>query len=548
MPIPLLTKLTQFISYIMSNYSVNSCKRIVHVDGSGVSHEIAKVVYCDGNRHTHTIWPCTVHLTDVYVVKLSKAGQGSDIAYSYTVDTNTLQPNVTLMPGSVYGVKGTLEMYDENNPGTLVKRIENCYFFPETINTNLDPDEEPFVSPTGNEAYQYGGRIATEYDSNNNVTNTYTIDYGQYTKWGVDSDPTHTGRMELQIGWWNANVGYAQNGFIFDPNYTTRMIFKRATINQEIKLANTSSNTGLNSGNFINSPKIMTLGETLTIYPKLHNYASDSVTNDSWETYENITLTSSNFTYDSSSISITSGSNGSWVIEPLVITGGISDVVISYNGYTFTLGIIGTPNTTYSFWSQGQPIGTSTRNISDPLSVWIKDDTTGEQYLGNNYTMHAVTPGIVSFNGTTIIPNAVGSTQVYAIVEGIETSKFTVNVTAVNTYYRAGSLTTSMSNGNTTYTINGNITSLNGTVNLSVVENTPYGIEFFADSNGTFEKLVYFDIGTTLPFVITSEDNGRVIGIVGTSSSGVSSISVPVYPNSNKTSGTELGTFVITKQ
>ncbi|MBO7692867.1 MAG: hypothetical protein J6T10_09590 [Methanobrevibacter sp.] len=162
----------------MSNYSINTSRRIVHVDAQGVPHEIGKVVYCDHYATPHTVWPCTVHLTNVYIVKLSKSGQGSDVSYAYSVDANA-QPSITLIPGEVYSIKGDIEVYREQ--GVLEKTIKNCYFFPETIN-NLDLVDTPFTPISGNEAYLYGNRTAQSYINNQETGETFTMDYTKYTK------------------------------------------------------------------------------------------------------------------------------------------------------------------------------------------------------------------------------------------------------------------------------------------------------------------------------------------------------------------------------
>jgi hypothetical protein len=162
----------------MSNYSINTSRRIVHVDAQGVPHEIGKVVYCDHNATPHTVWPCSAHLTNVYIVELSKVGQNSDVSHSYTVDANG-QPNVLLLPGKVYGVKGDIEVYREQ--GVLEKVIKDCYFFPETTE-DIDSVDSPFLPLTGNEESQYGNRTAKSFKNNQETGETFTVDYTRYGK------------------------------------------------------------------------------------------------------------------------------------------------------------------------------------------------------------------------------------------------------------------------------------------------------------------------------------------------------------------------------
>ena len=178
--------------------TINQQREIWWYDETKTPHQITKVVYCDQYGTPHTIWPCTIELRDVQIVKLSKSGQSADVPYEYHVDTNTLIPNVSLIPGEVYSVKGTVDVY--SRPGELEKRIKNCYIFPETIET-VDQAPHPFLAVSGNEAYSYGSRVATAYDINDYpLGETYTSDYSQYTKWGVSSDIEKTGRIELQGG------------------------------------------------------------------------------------------------------------------------------------------------------------------------------------------------------------------------------------------------------------------------------------------------------------------------------------------------------------
>lgn len=53
-------------------HTINSCKSIELRDNvTGITHEIKKVVYCDGYGTPHIVWPCRAELTDVYFVDLT---------------------------------------------------------------------------------------------------------------------------------------------------------------------------------------------------------------------------------------------------------------------------------------------------------------------------------------------------------------------------------------------------------------------------------------------------------------------------------------------
>lgn len=519
--------------------TINQQREIVWVDGSGNLHNITKVVYSDPYRATHTIWPCTIELRDVQIVKLSKNGQASDVAYEYHVDTNTLIPNVSLVPGEVYSVKGTVDVY--SRPGELEKRIKNCYFFPETISSSLDPESHPFLAPTGNEAYAYGSRTAKAYDANDNyLGEDYVSDYSQYVKWGVTSDLEKTGRIELQGGWYNERLGYVQNGYIFDGNYATRMIFRRATLAQDIVLSKISGNN-ISSSDVLNNPVLLDINQSVTFWPKFHKRVNDSTAAEAWEEYWDANLSLSDFSYDSNTFTIVKNSNGSWTVTPISYTGGLGTITISSEGYSYELRIVCQPNVIYLLMSQGNvvPAG-STITMTNILPLWIRADnqSTGqsEEYTGSNYQFHTSNSSVAAIDGSTIIPvGTEGSTaEIWAEVEGLETQHFNVEIGNVNTYYKFGLASDVDSSP---------LQLLPSSLSVNISVGQLYVMKFFIDSIGNYERTVYYN--TVQSDNIYVQPSGGMLTI--TSSGSGASVSVPIYPTSSKTAGTELTTLTITR-
>ena len=546
-PIPQQQKQIQFISY-MSNYSINTSRRIVHVDAQGVPHEIGKVVYCDHNATPHTVWPCKAHLTNVYIVKLSTSGQGTDVAYQYSVDINTMQPNITLIPGVVYSIKGDIEVYREQ---VLEKIIKDCYFFEETTNTSLDQADDPFSPVSGNDAYIYGNRIATVYNTNNNPTGeTYTVDYTKYTKWIANSNINDTGRMELQLGWWDAQVGYAQNGYIFDPNYVTPLIFKRANIEQEIKFSKIQSNNVSNS-NLYNDSLSITDDEQIKFWPKLHKYVSDNVAVDEWETYEEIELTTNNFTYDTNVFNIYQDqSDSSWVIEPLTFSNQPSTITISYGGITKQWNIAVATDSRFMLVMNGNNPVPDPLEITTATDISIRESTDdgitwttwgSNDYSNRVYSFTSDNSSIVSTSGTTLTPNpnkSGQSTTISVIIEGQAVSTFTVQVGTIVTYYKAGPLV----NGTINSSYVNELQSTNTVTWVSPVQGDNFGIQFFIDGSGNTVREIYCDGISTAPFY--GNYSGGMIVISYTSGS-ATSINIPIYTDNTKT--TLLGSITLNK-
>lgn len=531
--------------------TINQQREIVWVDGSGNLHNITKVVYSDPYRATHTIWPCTIELRDVQIVKLSKNGQASDVAYEYHVDTNTLMPNVSLIPGEVYSVKGTVDVY--SRPGELEKRIKNCYFFPETISSSLDPESHPFLAPTGNEAYSYGSRTAKAYDVNDNyLGEDYVSDYSQYVMWGVTSDIEKTGRIELQGGWYNERFGYVQNGYIFDGNYATRMIFRRATLAQDIVLSKISGNN-ISSSDVINSPILLDSDQTITFWPKLYKRVSDSTAAEAWEEYSDIDLSIEDFTYDSSVLNIYKNQNNSWTIEPLAFSNQPSVVTITYGNVTREFNVIVSSSSMFMLMLTANTPVESPLKINKATTISIRESTdggmtwnlwSGSDYINRTYSFTSNDSSIISVSGTTLTPNVnkVGqSTTVDVVIENQNVATITVEVEQaehIYTYYKAGPLV----NGTINSAYVNELQSTNTVTWVSPAQGDLFGIQFFIDSSGNTVREIYCDGINTAPFY--GNYSGGIISIAYTSGS-ATSVNIPIYTDSTKT--TLLGTITLNK-
>ena len=521
----------------MANYSVNNCREIVYYDAQGTRQSITKVMYCDNNGVLRTVWPCKIRLSNVYLVKFGN-NQSADVAYPYTVDTNTNIPSVTIMPESPYGFKGDIEVYRE--PGVLEKTIYDCYFRPETVSVTLDPSAHYSFSPVpSNEAYTFGDRVATA-----STNETYVVEYNRYSAWRADTYVGATQRMELQLGWWEPSIGYAQNGFIFDTNYVTRLILKRADIIQSIVLANTSSNNITQNNQLFGSFYTLTdLSDSITVYPKYNKYASDSNTGERWEEYSSIN-TPLTLTYDNTKYSVVDNNDGSWTIQALSYGSDNPAITFSDGTYNCSLGLACVPNTSYNLWAQGNPISTTASTpivLTQPFTFSIMNINTGNEYTGSNYSF-SVTDGdssAVTISGKTIRPsrdpNKLGHTAtISGTVEGVGVNNaIHVEVGNIVTYYKAGPLITS----GTSATINGSINTLNST--NSVTWSSPssgdnFGIELYEDSSGNTTIPMYCDPLSTSPFYTSGvgADNRLIIAYSG---SGSGSVTVPIYTDSTKT-------------
>lgn len=527
---------------------INQQREIVWVDGSGNLHNITKVVYSDPYIATHTIWPCTIELRDVQIVKLSKSGQDGDVSYEYHVDTDTLMPNVSLIPGEVYSIKGTVDIY--SRPGELEKRIKNCYFFPETSSNSLDPESHPFLAVTGNEAYSYGSRTAKAYDANDNyLGEDYVSDYSQYVKWGVTSDIEKTGRLELQGGWYNERLGYVQNGYIFDGNYATRMIFRRATLSQDIALLKIAGNNP-NSSDVINSPILLNSDQTITFWPKLHKWVSDSTAPEQWEEYSDIDLSIGDFTYDSSFLNIYKNQNNSWTIEPLAFSNQPSTVTITYGDITRQFNVVVFSSSMFMLMlNESSPIN-DYLEITNATGVSIIESTdrgvtwnfwSADDYANRSYSFTSADTSIVSTSGTTLIPNpnkSGQSTTISVVVEGQDVSTFTVEIGQIYTYYKAGPIV-----NNTIDSAYINELQSTNTVSWgSPTQGDLFGIQFFIDSSGNTVREIYCDGINTAPFY--GSYSGGIISVAYTSGS-ATSVNIPIYTDNTKT--TLLGTITLNK-
>lgn len=523
--------------------TVNSSKKIVWVGNNPNNlsdiHNISEVVYCDSNRFKHKIWPCTAELTNIFITELSNSN--SDTPYQYTLSNpqynnqNVLingDPSIYLKPETEYAITGTIVFYKE--AGTPLKTVQNCYFFEET-QSRLENNYPLGITNTSH-ASIYGNRLPND-GSGTAIHNQWQ----NYATWMANDTAGHISAISVQLGWYG-NDTYVQNGYLFDTNYQTPIILKRADITQQLILSNISG-TPSSTADIINSPVTLHSGESITFWPKFHKTASDTNWG-TWNKYVDITLDASNdFSYDSSTVQIIDNQNGSWTIKPLVITNGISNVTISSGGYSFNLGIICIPNTTYDLRSQGNSIlGTTIHNLINPLTIVIWDTVNNIDYSGSNYLLHTSDASVASVNGKVVIPNPNnnGNTAtIWAEVEGVTTGSFTVEVGNVVTYY---SIQDTSSSATPTYNTVGN------TITLSASTNSNYSVRFFGDNQGNYERIPYYEsVSGGRPIMVQSQgiNNSMLVTVLGTATSGAT-LSIPLYFNSAMSSGTEFTTLVIT--
>lgn len=513
----------------MSYNSVNASKSIVWVDGSGNTHNITKVVYSDNNSSIHPIWPCNAELTNVYITELKSGNGSNDIHHAYSLSNG--EPNYCLKPETLYAITGTIVFYKES--GVILKTVTDCYFFPET-QTVLEQNAPVGIYESPNVA-TYGDRLPS--DGSGTAIHQHWDTYGE---WTADDTVGHVSPLSVQVGWFG-NDTYTQNGFLFDSNYTTPFILKRADITQQLMLSKISG-TPSSTADVVSTPVTLQSGESITFWPKFKKTATDTNWG-SWNKYTDVTLTTNDFTYDSSTIQVINNQDGSWTVKPLIVTNGISNVVVSSGNYSFTLGVICIPNTTYDLRSQGSSVlGTTVSNVTTPLSIIIWDTSNNAEYTGNNYTLHTNDSSVVTINNKTIVPNLNnnGNTAtIWAEVEGVATGSFTVEVGNVVTYY---SIQDTSSSATPTYNIVGN------TITLSASTNYNYSVRFFGDNQGNYERIPYYEsVSGGRPIMVQPQgtNGSMLVTVLGTATSGTT-LNVPLYFDNAMTSGTEFTTLVIT--
>ena len=510
-------------------------KKMVYRDNS-VEHEISKVIYVDGNRNMHQIWPCRANLTNLYVVEIRDTNVQNDrISVAYT-NTQGNNPNITLLPGHNYTIKGDIDLFDDT--GTKIDTLQNCYFFGETI--------EP-VDPFGtvhlqNASITKGNRLATRQSTGQTVHNSWD----SYLVWTCDTDPGVDSGYIIQAGFYvpTEDIGYVQLGYIFDPNYQTPLVFKRATITQMMQLAKSSNVTAnSSSSDFYTSQVQINDNSPITIYPKYRKMATATGWNNipaltdwvSLETAEDLTM--SNVTYNSSEYTIAyNSSNHSFTVTPLFSdVGTMHDIVFSNGSESYTIQFYKVSNTSaYRFHTDGAIVtGSVNVNGSKNLSFYTPDLQT--VYNGNDYTITSSDPSIISVTGKTLLTNmdaTVGQTvTISGTIEGDTVPGFTAVVSGKQVHYRIDKVET----------INGNDVTTTGSVNAWDPSNSnPYTYTWNGYSNTRLIISFARDYGFTIPLTVYGSvsiqpfygDFTTGFIISGNAQQG-NSINIPVYRDSN---------------
>lgn len=372
----------------MSYHSVNASKSIVWVDDSGNTHDITKVVYCNNYGVPVTIWPCVAELTDVYITEL-KSGDGTwDVKHRYTLSNNgdpsfylkpsRMDPTDTHYPETMYAITGTVVFYKKDQPGIIEKTVENCYFFAETSGyVPGDTGDTGHILASPN-VVRYGDRLPS--DGSGTPVHSSWVSYAQ---WYADETVGHVAARSVQVGWYGSET-YVQNGFLFDTNYTSPFILKRADIDRYVRLYNNSNETG--NSTVGSSQQIMRAGTSITVWPKYYDSAyHESWGNDTWEKYSLADdLTLNDITYNSSYVSVVINQNHSITITAL--QPGTTSVTFGTNGqytHAYSLSLYIQAEALYRLEVNNSDVTGSTVTINETENVYIKQCTDYLEHSGN---------------------------------------------------------------------------------------------------------------------------------------------------------------------
>lgn len=532
----------------MDPKTINLAKEIVYFDGTTTRRNIGRVVYSDPHNTLHTIWPTNATLTDVYVVELHHDSEGRgayDIPYKYYYDTSTQEPyyiecnsigeelnntHLLLLPNKDYAVRGTIVIKDDNQ--NVVHTLRNCYFWGETVGShnagedgsNWVPFSSNIEEHSSNVTYHYGNRYAI--DENNN-----TIGYGQssppvYAAWYYPTDGIgNGGDISLQLGFSDFESFYSQNGFLFDVNYTSPLIFKRCEIRQTMILNDYDGTSGSNIINPSNGI-YLTVGDTIKIYPKFKKFSPD---NSEYEV-NNITptivtynqdhtgLTEGKYMYDTQylqcgTISTGNDNYGDYLLLTATATSngwdenGTLDFYYNAGRYVTLEELQVFVNPTIEWISQLYDDSNNTYNLSTSstfeLSGSLKVRVKYRAYNSSDSYTNANPTSVVSSNSSVIsvrnnngvftLDRHASGNAVISItynVDGVPITKtYNMSVTMTPVYMQIDGLS-----GYTTPTlIVPNDEEEDPAQSISISQNTDYTVRFFADINGTSPKKVQLD-------------------------------------------------------
>ena len=470
--------------------TANSSKKVVWVgdnpNNSSNIHNITKIVYSDNYRNKHVVWPCDAELTDVYLVRLVDQYIEDDEAILYTNDSNG-QPNVTILPGEKYALKGTVNLYrTEGNQRVQYDTLTNCYFFSETSNivnggSGTDNKAPIYISSSTT----YGDRIATNMENE-----PVRDDWEGYAVIWTDDTPGISWDVEVQAGYWDTYGGYIQLGFLFDPNYQSDLILRRATIYESIVLT-----SGVNSNDPITF-NYSTIGpnQSVTVCPKLRRFgtATGGWRKSTYNKYTVASLDSSDIVYDSSKASVVRNSDGTYTITPLINEGEI-EVDIADSELYLTVA----PQHYYQAYD-GSEFIKSSYTLTSPKTFIVKEadwdesiNSYGEyhSYSGTVTTTSSNTSAVtISNNGRTVNPvtsNAGATSTITMSVGGTRIAQFTVTVGQLQT------VVYSITNGVSDYP---EVDTAFGPDHIGTLSSSSYSTEYTNCYDVTNGHTVYFGI------------------------------------------------------
>lgn len=551
--------------------TINGAKKIYWTSSNPNNpFEITRVVYSDHNGALHDIWPSVAELTKVYLVRIKQESSSNDAAALASYDEcvefhldNNGEPMVTMLPyyegykndpskHNVYALKGDIKVYETVNGQRTgnYTTLTDCYFFSETRETKSGTAD--YVSIIGEGTTKYGPRPAS-------YTAEHNYSYSNFATFVVSDEPGYSQTIEPQCGFYSPEAGYVQLGYVFDPNYQSRLWLKRAYVNQIIVFANTSSNN-IDSGNIINSGRQMQAGDSITIWPKFYRTAhdeNDSWTNSYYERYLGVREANSyniSVSYDNTYFNVVDNDNGSYTISVVggAVDAGQKSIIFtdSVSGTVGTLGIIPLAAKAYSVWRNGASCTGASFNITTGNNTVITfmecsnytesvANQTWVEYSGSNCSLTANNSGIVNITQNQTYPArftvdgvAEGTRSLTPVIEGYTLPTLTVNVNAPTSVdFTLPNGTTSTLNSTYPYPTNWNFTT--GQTSSYVI---------------TFSSNVYVasgdpDVGNGKIYV-SSNGTDVILSVMSANqpSSG-STYNVDVYTSQG---GTFLGTITIT--
>lgn len=538
-------------------HSINSCKEILFMDGN-MPRQISEVWYCDNAGNSHKVWPCVAELREVYVVALSTNGQSYDVSSTQYIVGQDHIPNVTLLPGHQYAVKGTVYIYNDNRD--RIATITDCYFHYETTeHTDLSGDG---LYTTLDNTYVVGNTFGSRTDSNG-TSNT------EYNYWTCTTDTGTDRGMTMQAYYNTVTYGPVQFNAVYDSNYVTPFVFRRAEITESLVLAKQDISSYNQNQKWDNYP-ILKYGDTITIYPKSYKQATADGWNNSaltnWEELNSVSVT-----WDDPDNAFTIVKEGNhYNVTPTIADSQSHELTFWYgNCPPEEMWITAVPQYNYRAYDGNYSVQntytlTSAKTFTVKRAEW--NEATGNYgeeltYSGAVTTTYD-TAGVitVSNNGKTITPitsNPGGQTVVTMSVDGQQIARFTVTVGQLQTvYYKVSEVGTSMLD----FTFNPNhgpyeLTDSSAEQLTGSGSGTRYfAIDFASNQSMTTGVLAYIDTdgepslygSDDTEVEVLGEGETRIIFQYNRTSGNTFTVNIPVYADVNLQY--KLGELTITLQ